>query len=401
MSNAIKRFNGVIQELNIKGAPDGPLKGLTFLAKDLFDIKGEVTGVGNPTYAQTHAAASKNAEVVDKLLEAGATLVGKSCTDEFAFSVDGINIHFGAPHNPQYPDRIPGGSSSGSGSAVAAGLVDFALGTDTGGSIRVPASYCGCYGFRPSHGRVSLEGVAPLAPLLDTVGWMAKTAALLELCGCVLLGEKNNEKRARKLLVAKDSFADVSKDLLPALERAVEQISHRFDNVEEVDLQSFDWGSLAALYKVFQAKQSWGIYGAWLKENNPYMCPSIRERFDYTRTVTENDWQAARESRDKVIDDMASILAGDAILCMPTTANLPPLIDSSDEVLLNNRIQNMNHTALSPLSRVPEISVPISVTEKTTTGLSLLASHGNDIMLLEFCREWMEAEENNQPPSHF
>ncbi len=125
------------------------------------------------------------------ILNAGGSLVGKACSDEFAFSVDGINIHFGAPDNPQYPDRIPGGSSSGSGSAVASGLVDFALSTDTGGSIRVPASYCGIYGFRPSHGKVSLDGVAPLAPLLDAVGWMARNPLLLETVGSVLLNEKS------------------------------------------------------------------------------------------------------------------------------------------------------------------------------------------------------------------
>lgn len=382
MTTVIKRFNGIIQELNIPGASQGPLAGLKFLAKDLFDVKGEVTGIGNPTFAQTHAPAIKHAQAVEALLAAGATLVGKACTDEFAFSVDGINVHFGAPENPQYPDRIPGGSSSGSGSAVAAGLVDLALGTDTGGSIRVPASYCGCYGFRPSHGRVSLEGVAPLAPLMDAVGWMAKTASLLERCGAVLLNEKPKEKCPRKLLVAVDSFDDASQELHPALEKAVNALSKRFVDVEEVRLERFGWGSLAALYKVFQARQAWGIYGAWLKENNPYMCPAIKERFEFTSTVTENDWQTAKESRDKVVGDMAELLAGDAILCMPTTVNLPPMIDASEADLLKNRIQNMNHTALAPLSTVPEVCVPVAVTDKTTTGLSLLASHGNDMMLL-------------------
>lgn len=387
MTTAIKRFNGIIQELNIPGASHGPLEGLKFLAKDLFDIEGEITGIGNPTYARTHAPARKNARAVQSLLDAGATLVGKTCTDEFAFSVDGINVHFGAPDNPQYPERIPGGSSSGSGSAVSAGLVDLALGTDTGGSIRVPASYCGCYGFRPSHGRVSVEGVAPLAPLMDAVGWMAKTASLLERCGAVLLDEKPQSHRPRKLLVAVDSFKDASQDLYPALEKAVKAISNKFDDVEEVNLKRFGWGSLAALYKVFQARQSWKIYGEWLRENNPHMCASIKERFEFTSTVTESDWLSAKESRDKVVCDLAQLLADDTILCMPTTVNLPPLINASEEELLKNRIQNMNHTALAPLSQVPEVCIPVAVTDKTTTGLSLLAGHGKDMMLLGFVAE--------------
>lgn len=389
MTTAIKRFNGIIQQLDIPGAQDGPLAGLTFLAKDLFDVKGEVTGIGNPTYAKSHSAAKANAVVIDKLLNAGASLVGKTCSDEFAFSVDGINIHFGTPNNPQYPDRIPGGSSSGSGSAVAAGLADFALGTDTGGSIRVPASYCGCFGFRPSHGRVSVEGVAPLAPLMDAVGWMTKDAMLLETCGVVLLDEKPAQHLPKKLFIAKDMFSEVAKELRPSLERAVEKLAEEFIAVEDIELGRFGWGSLAALYKVFQAKQAWEIYGAWLRENNPPMCPSIKERFEFTSTVRGKDWEAAKQARDKVVSDMEQLISNDAVLCMPTTVNLPPLVDASDEVLLKNRIQNMNHTALSPLSRLPEVCVPIAVTEKTTTGLSLLASHGNDMMLLKVCREML------------
>lgn len=387
MSTSIRRFNGIIQELNIPGAPQGPLADLVFLAKDMFDIKGEVTGIGNPTYAQTHPPATENAVAVDKLLKAGAKLVGKTCTDEFAFSLDGINIHFGAPDNPQYPGCIPGGSSSGSGSAVAAGLADFALGTDTGGSIRVPASYCGCYGFRPSHGRVSLDGVAPLAPLLDTVGWLARSASILESCGEVLLGEKPCPTFPKKMFVAREIFSEVSDDLRPSLERVVDTVAKKFPAVEEVELERFGWGSLAAIYKVFQARQAWGIYGAWIKQVNPFMCPSIKERFDFTSTVTDSDWQSAKQARDKVASDIAQLLAGDAVLCMPTTFNIPPSVDASDDELLQNRIQNIKHTALAPLSRVPEICVPISVTEKTTTGLSFLASHGHDMMLLSLGRE--------------
>jgi amidase len=219
---------------------------------------------------------------------------------------------------------------------------------------------------------------------MDAVGWMAKTASLLERCGAVLLDEKPQAHRPRKLLVAVDSFKDASKELYPALEKAVNAMSNKFDDVEEVNLERFGWGSLAALYKVFQARQSWRIYGEWLRENNPHMCPSIKERFEFTSTVTESDWQTAKKSRDKVVSDMAQLLADDTILCMPTTVNLPPLIDASEEELLKNRIQNMNHTALSPLSQVPEVCIPVAVTDNTTTGLSLLAGHGKDMMLLGF-----------------
>ena len=390
MNTATKRFNGIIQELEIRGSESGPLAGLKFAAKDLFDIKGEVTGIGNPTYAQTHKAATTNAKAVDQLLNAGATLVAKSCTDEFAFSFDGINIHFGTPDNPQYPDRIPGGSSSGSASAVAAGLADFSLGTDTGGSIRIPASFCGIFGFRPSHGRVSLDGVAPLAPLLDTVGWFAKNPQVLEKCAAVLLQENPSTVFPKKLFIATDTFDTVSKELRSSLESAVKKIAERFADVEQITLGQFGWGSLVQLYKVFQAPQAWASYGEWIMQNNPCMCPSLKQRWDFTRTVTDAEYQDATKTRNQIVMDLEKLLSGDAVLCLPTTPNLPPLIDASDEELLSNRIQIMNLTALAPLGRTPEVCVPVPLTPTTTTGLSLMAGHSNDMMLLNLlnqCRE--------------
>src|SRR5271170_2192254 len=140
-----------------------------------------------PVGLASHPAASASAPVVDALLAAGARLAGKAVTDELAFSLEGVNAHYGTPVNPACPDRIPGGSSSGSAVAVAAGLVDFALGTDTGGSVRVPASFVGVCGFRPTHDAISLAGVVPFAPSYDTVGWFAGDAAMLSRVGGVLL----------------------------------------------------------------------------------------------------------------------------------------------------------------------------------------------------------------------
>ncbi len=387
MPTTIRRFNGIIKALNVPGANNGPLGGLKFVAKDMFDIRDEVTGIGNPTWAATHAPAKANAVAVETLLKAGATLIGKTCTDEFAFSVDGINIHFGAPENPQYPDRIPGGSSSGSASAVSTKLVDFALGTDTGGSIRVPASYCGIYGFRPTHGRISLDGVAPLAPLLDAVGWMARDPLMLETVGSVLLNEKPSSLFPKKLLVARDTFELLSKNLRPAVEKAVEALSSKFSVVQDVHLEPYGWEGHANLYRVFQGRQAWSIYGNWITEHNADICPSIKLRFDFTKGVTERDYEEATEFRNRIVSGFAELLSGDAVLCIPTTSNLPPLIDSSDDELLKNRARNMNLTGVAPLAAVPEVCIPIPRTDRTTTGLSFMTSHGNDMMLLNMCRE--------------
>ena len=182
------KAHGLIADIFIAGRPQGPLSGRRFVAKDLFDLSGHTTGAGNPDWLRTHEPAASTATAVTRLLGAGADLIGKSQTDELAFSIFGSNVHYGTPINPQYPDRVPGGSSSGSASLVAAKLVDFALGTDTGGSIRTPSSFCGIYGYRPTHGVIPVDGVIPLAPGFDTVGLLARRADLLRFCGEVLLG---------------------------------------------------------------------------------------------------------------------------------------------------------------------------------------------------------------------
>src|SRR3954466_3039587 len=183
----VEQSGAFIEKFTLPATSDGPLRGLRFAVKDLIDVAGHRTGCGNPTWLATHTPASVSAVCVEQLLAAGAQCEGKTITDEFAFSLLGENHHYGSPLNPAAPDRVTGGSSSGSASAVACGLVDLALGTDTGGSVRVPASNCGIWGWRPSHGLISVAGVMPFAPTLDTVGVFARTAELLQRVATVLL----------------------------------------------------------------------------------------------------------------------------------------------------------------------------------------------------------------------
>src|SRR5260370_34735918 len=181
-------LGAVVPGVTVHRAPRraGPLSGLTFAAKDLFDVAGVVTGCGNPDWAATHQPAQTDAWAVDGLLQAGATLVGKTITDEISLGLLGINRFYGTPLNPRAPDRVPGGSSSGSASAVAGGLVDVALGTDSGGSVRMPASFCGLYGLRPPPGRPPPHGMMTQAPSFDTVGYFANNAATFGLAGSLL-----------------------------------------------------------------------------------------------------------------------------------------------------------------------------------------------------------------------
>lgn len=198
-----------VPELEVPGSGRGPLQGLSFTVKDVFAVAGHRSSAGNPDWLRTHEPAADHAPAVRRLLEAGADLRGAAHTDELMYSLGGENYHYGTPVNPHGQDRIPGGSSSGSAVAVAAGSVDFALGTDTGGSVRVPSSYCGVFGFRPTHGAVPLEGVIPLAPGFDTVGWIAGSAELLFKVGRVLLAGADSGRGVHVLLGETDSGGDV------------------------------------------------------------------------------------------------------------------------------------------------------------------------------------------------
>jgi amidase len=399
------KTNGIVRELTIEGAATGAVKNCTFVAKDLFDVEGFVTGAGNPDWLKTHPKATQTASAVAALLHAGATLVGKSCTDELAYSIDGTNIHYGTPINPQFADRVPGGSSSGSASAVAAKLVDFALGTDTGGSIRIPASYCGIYGFRPTHGRISLNGAVPLAPGFDTVGWLARDAELLKRCGLILLQEsqavesnrsdRSNElrpnqskKRIQKLLIATDLLDGVSADNRLAVSAAIEKLKGYFSTIEEMQLSKICGSDAFKHYRIMQGWQAWQCHGEWIESTKPTFAPAIKERFEIAKHVSEPDYKTSVAFSENLIKEFSDLLPSGTALCLPTSWGLPPLLNASAEEFAHNRAECMKLTCLAPLARVPQVTMPVKLTETTTTtGLSFLAGRGEDVLLLDLCTE--------------
>ena len=219
--------------LRVGGAAGGPLAGLTFAAKDLFDVAGHPTGGGNPDWARQHPVPARHAWAVQRLLDAGATLIGKTVTDEVSLGILGENPFDGTPLNPRAPDLVPGGSSSGSASAVAQGLCDTALGTDSGGSVRVPASFCGLYGIRPTHGRLDVAGMMPQAPGSDTAGWFARDADTFARVAEVLLGEPIPATLPARLVVAVDAFGLADPETAAALQPMVRKLSQRVPDVRE------------------------------------------------------------------------------------------------------------------------------------------------------------------------
>ena len=248
----------------------GELNNLSFAVKDCIDIKGRITGCGNPAWSKTRFKSAVNAICVDQLLSHGALCRGKTITDEITFSLDGENVHYGTPLNPSAPDRVPGGSSSGSASAVACGLVDFALGTDCGGSTRVPASNCGIFGMRPSYGAISTAGVMPLAPSFDTVGILARTFDILEKAASVLLCiETPFEPDVGNIYLVKEAFALSDKEVCQALEQSLAKMSAIFPGkVKELSLHMLveEFGPLPLqkwleTFSICQNAEIWSTHG--------------------------------------------------------------------------------------------------------------------------------------------
>ncbi len=398
-----------------EGAEKGPLKGFGFAVKDIFDLKDYVTGYGNPDWQSRRRPAKDHAVVVRQLLDAGAMVIGKTITDEFASSLNGQNFHYGTPANPEAPGRIPGGSSSGSASAVAGGLVDFALGSDTGGSIRIPGSYCGLFGLRPTHDRITKEGVLPLADSFDTVGWFARDARLLNLVGEVLMNAKANaENMPEKLLVAVDGFETLDDRAREALRPHLERLEQRLGKAEYVTLNPDNLQAigltedpqsgllgLASLFQIVQGREVWDTHGTWFERVKPKMGPDIQQRMDWRKTITDEQAANAVEKRALFNTRLAKILTPKTVLCIPSAPGIAPRINEDANVLAAHRAQLLSLTSPAGLSGCPQITMPLATLEGCPLGLSLMGARGSDLELLSFAEKFCSGEDESQSLSPF
>ena len=365
-----------------EGAPDGTLGGRTFAVKDLFDVTGYRTGAGNPEWLDTASPATATASAVRQLLEAGATLVGKTHTDELAYSIAGTNVHYGMPANANAPGRIPGGSSSGSAAAVAAELVDVALGTDTGGSIRVPASYCGVFGFRPSWGRVADDGLLPLAVSYDTVGPFARDAALLQRASAALLaGPPASGGAVETLVIATDAWTLADIDVVETLESVVRSTGLA---VESVDLAG-GLGGLEAWVKTFrtiQGAEAWEAWGPWITSRQPHLGPGVAARFAAGSGVKPDDLADARAFRLRITERLRSVLEGAKVLAIPSTSGPAPTPEQARSDRDDIRERTLRLTCIAGNAGAPVVSVPVRTTSGLPVGLSLIGAPGTDEAVL-------------------
>lgn len=368
---------------------EGPLSGLRFAVKDLFDVAGARTGYGNPDWERTHPPAIATAPIVQSLLLAGARLVGKTKTVELAYGLTGENVWHGTPLNPRSPDRFPGGSSCGSAAAVAAGLVDFALGSDTGGSVRIPASYCGLFGLRPSHGAISLAGARPLAPSLDTPGWFTRDAGLLERIGAVLLpngGGQNVAAGGGPLLRVDEAWINAQPEVAEALRPALGRLEAHFGRALSVSLVPEGLGTLFEHFRCVQAEEAWVSLGEWVETTRPQFGPGISERFIAAKAMDPARAACGRAFREVIRRRLRPLLAGGALLVQPTSPCVAPKLNAP---LLHQdavRAATIGVGALAGFSGAPEVTLPVAVVDGAPVGLSLVAAPGQDRALLATAR---------------
>jgi amidase len=368
--------------IEVAGAPSGPLRGLTFGVKDIYDVAGVKTGFGSPAWLDTHEAPAKTAAIVEKLLAAGASVAGKTHTEEMAWSINGINAHYGRPINVKAEGRVCGGSSSGSASAVAGGLCDFALGSDTGGSVRLPASYTGIYGLRPTHGRLSLEGVLPLAPSFDVAGWFARDAETFAKVGRVLLKGGNWEAKPRELLIAEDMFALLGAREREALQPAIKRIAKLYGEPRAVKISDRPLRDCFELYRIIQAAEVWKIHGAWVEKYKPTFGPGIHERMYGAAKSNPAEVKKAKADREQVTAYVDEVLKNNVMIVLPTVPGIAPKIDMSQAEADSYRGKAMSLLSVSVLARTPQISLPLATLDGCPLGISLMGAQGTDEMLI-------------------
>jgi amidase len=357
---------------------NGRLDGLTFAVKDLIDVAGTTTGGGNPDWLASQSAAVSSAPVVAAALAAGARFVGKTVTDELAFSLEGENAHYGTPVNPACPERLPGGSSSGSAVAVAAGLVDFALGTDTGGSVRVPASFTGVFGFRPTHGRVSTRGVVEFAPSYDTVGWLARTADLLSQVGETLL-DGAAETGLGRLVLVRDAFAMADADGAALLEAE----ARRWGAVEEATVFDGAQAEWRECYRVLQGAEIWQHLGPWITARRPVFGPSIAPRFADAATIAPPAVKQYREFRRDITERLHRLTRDGVGLIIPTTPGraLAKAASAGEISAFYGTALPLN--AIAGHAGLPQVTLPAVWIEGCPLGLSIVGPRGADRALLK------------------
>jgi len=357
--------------------------------KDLFHMSGMPTSTGNPDWLNSHDIPGSTSPVITSLLQAGAKFVGKTQTDELAYSLNGQNKHYGTPVNPKAVERLPGGSSSGSATAVSLNLADIGLGTDTGGSIRVPASYQGLFGLRPTHNAIPCENMVALAPEFDTIGWMTRDINTLRNVTQTLLPQ-NSVTHAKPTLAFLHSLSSRCEQH-SHIEELLENKKHS-QQIELIINDTLDPFALHAgdSFRVLQGNAIWQEHGDWLAAQQRDIANDIQTRFTWCATISASQIAIAKEQQQQVIAAVNQGLASADALILPTTPGRSPLLNSSSDSLAEYRHTLLNLTALAGLAGLPQLHLPLFHIDNSPCGLSLLGKAGSEQQLIQIAEQLLE-----------
>ncbi|HBM58030.1 MAG TPA: amidase [Citreicella sp.] len=368
-------------------AASGPLSGLRLAVKDIFDVAGYPTGCGCPLKLAQSGIKPRTASAALALLEAGAEFVGKTHTDELAWSMYGMNAHFGTPVNPAAPDRIPGGSSSGSAVAVAAGLADIAIGSDTGGSVRAPASFCGIWGIRPSHGALPLDHTMELAASYDTCGIFARDGATLLRGLQVLLPDPGVALDAPDLLRPADMWDQLAPAPRAVLERAFAGQSAR-------ELSIFPQGVEAA-YATFLTTVNADARDSVLPFIRDTAMPLVRGidgRVAAAEALSEPEIAQARADRAVFAAELDARLGPQGVLLAPVVHDAPFRLDAPLAVFDSYRHHAMRLLCVAGLAGLPQVVFPAGQVEGAPYGAALIGPRGSDLALVALACEMTKGQ---------
>ena len=375
-------FNAFVDRTRVAGAPSGPLAGLQFAVKDLFDVAGLPTLGSTPDWNPDRTPAAEHAWVVARLLEAGATMAGKTVTDEVSLGIMGENKHHGRVINPRAPAHVPGGSSSGSAVAVAGGLVDFALGTDTGGSVRVPSSFCGLFGIRLTHGKIPAQGMLKQAPSFDTAGFMADRAEVFVRVAAVLLGDAPSAAPPATMLVETQAFEAADAAVRDALRPALDAAAALFATVAAAEIHPEGLEVANSHHQVLQPTEAMGSFAEWLDTENPRLAWEVALGRARTMMIDPALVAPAQAFRAAFRERMRALLGADGVLAIPTTPFPAPLQGQRRSTMWDLRARISPLTTIAGQTGVPQVTIPVGLVEGRPVGLSFLAPHGREDLLL-------------------
>ena len=362
----------------------GPLAGRTLAVKDIYDVAGMKTGCGLPDRLAEAPVAAVTASAVQRLVDAGATIVGKTTCDELCFSLMGNNNFYPRAVNPLAPERFTGGSSAGSVAAVAGGLADIATGSDTGGSVRAPAAFCGLTGLRTTHGLIPLDHTMALAPSLDTFGWFAADIDLYAAVADILLPKSDH--RFSRLVHLPDLDALTAVNSAGSYRAMAARVAELFGAPAPAHLSSLDVDDRYRCFRAIQAHEAWAMQGAWVARPGRRISQAVRERFLFGGTITVDAYARELRKRLGVTKELEDLLGDDRLLVLPTVPAAAPLASSDDETEHAYRARALRLLCLSGLSGLPQITVPLGSDEGAPFGISLIGPRFSDRALVDVAR---------------